>query len=441
MSTTGGTVAYWQRVLLPGGIVGTPGSTIAIPGPVHLLRNVAQVALVNNTADNTLSLTDVSFAVGNYFDRGSVAPYNTVSAAFGTGDPDADTPAADFITEARGGVPTAMTEADLAPVGTAIDIYERRNSTAPQQTFVIIRGKFVDESVVSENFSYYKIDIVDPEATALLDLRRNFRYIVRLNSVTHAGYSTLAGAVMNAAANNINAAVSVSEYTAISDGDDVLRVEASSFVYVRPGQSVAIHYSYIDGVTSATVNTGVDISLTQDDTQPVVALGTFDWQFASYEWSPGRMGAPITFTTAALPLGVDPYRASIRIAKGNLSRVVQLQLRQAMDFVGPRTTPADGVAGNTIGSPVGIHFTMPGNISASVFPIPIYITTKRFAPDPELNQLSVDVSDGNFRYVYYAGYMADGGEHTIWLVSNSPNTNETVLLSSPMFNPVSVRFY
>jgi hypothetical protein len=56
----------------------------------------------------------------------------------------------------------------------------------------------------------------------------------------------------------------------------------------------------------------------------------------------------------------------------------------------------------------------------------------------------VDVSNGDFRYLYLADYLVDDrgqpSTHTIRLVSNSPNTSETIRLSSAMFNDATVSF-
>lgn len=457
MNVTGGRIAYWQRVYVVNGIDGPPGEQMALDGTVHLLRNVAEVTLVNNTAgaENGMSLTDVQFAVDDYMNRGSVAPFNSQKGAFGTGDPSVDTPAADFITEARGGNTVGISEGDFADIlqsdgvsPTPIEIYERKNSMAENQTCIIVKGKFQDGVVPNNDvWSYYKIDICDPEATALLDIQRNYRYKIDLNLVSNKGYATLTEAVQNAAVNNINASVTVSEYTAVSDGRNVLRIENSQFIYVRTGQNFEIRYSYIemDGSTAATNNTDVKIDLVETDPdRPVVVNGTFGYDYTSNQWTGGRMGAVIRGTTSTLPTGFDIYRAAVHISKGSLSRVIQLQLRQAMNFSETGTTPADGRVQNDIGQPVSIRFKMPVDISPALFPIPVYITTKRFSPDVEQNRLSVDVSDGDFRYVYYAPYLVDGGGqpmfHTIYFVSNSPNTQESVTIASDMFNTTNIQF-
>jgi hypothetical protein len=437
MSTRGGTVAFWQRITVP--MIDNPTSPLVIPGSIHLLRNVAQVSVANNTSEGAHSLSEMEFAVGNYFDSGSVAPYNTLTAAFGTGDVAIDTPPEDFITEARGGSPTPVVDADFRPIENgAIDIYERRNSTATAQTFVIIRGKYDDATTLS----YYKIDIVDATGTTLWDLRRNHRYNIDVTLVSHAGYPTLAEAVQNAASNNINAAVTVAEYTAISDGAGILRIEGSSFTYVTPGTPFEIRYAYIDTATGQTNNEGISITLEEVDGQRVVAAGTFGYTTTPQPWLPGRDGGYIRGTTATLPTGFDIYRAWVHVSKGNLSRVIQLQLRRPMSLTNVTTLPTDGRVAGSVGAALEISFRMPVDISPSLFPMPIYITTKRFSPDTSRGELSVDVSGGDFRYVYDAPYLVDANDqpltHTIYLVSNSTDPAEVITISSETFGSTTV---
>ncbi len=457
MSVGAGAVTWWQRVALaPAALDAEPGTTVALPGPISLLRNVAQITVVNNTASdaNPMSLTGVEFAVGDRPDRGSVAPFNSVAGTFGTGDTTLDIPAADFITEALGGTTVDVSESDFVSAGipdgapsAAIEIFERRNSTATDQTFVIVKGYFQNGLGGEPNTtvpSYYKIDIVDPDAKVLLDVRRNHRYRIDLALVSREGYPTLEEAVLNAAVNNINASVTVSEYTAVSDGRNVLRIESSSFIHVRAGEPFELRYSYIDATTGATDNSGISVILTQDESRPVVAAGSFDHTETSTQWTGSRRGARIWGTTApGLPAN-DIYRASIEVSKGSLSRVVQLQLRPAMEFSEVGRTPANGVVANQLGQRVSITFKMPVDIAPHHFPIPVYITTKRFSPDASQSALSVDVSGGDFRYVYYAPYLVDADNlpltHTIHMVSNSPDTNETVTLSSDLFNDATVSF-
>ncbi len=457
MSVAPGTVVYWQRVALPAGALNAdPGTTVSLGGTVSLLRNVAEITVANNTATagNSMSLTEVEFAVGDYPDLGSVAPFNSRTGAFGTGNTTIDTPATDFITEALGIATVDVAAGDFVraknpgdEASTSVEVFERRNSTATDQTFVIIKGYFQSESGGTPNTtvpSYYKIDIVDPDGDELLDLQRNHRYRIDLRLVSKAGHGTLEEAVLGVADNNINAAVTVSEYTAVSDGDNVLRIENSSFIYVRTGEPFEFRYSYIDASTGATDNTGVSITLVQNDARPVVAAGSFGYTEESTLWTGNRKGARIWGTTASFLPDNDIYRASINISKGVLSRVVQLQLRPAMNFFEVGTAPANGLVAAELGEPVSISFKMPVDIAPHHFPIPVYITTKRFSPDPSYGQLSVNISGGDYRYVYYAPYLVDADNrplpHTIHLVSNSPNANEAIALSAEMFNDATVQF-
>ncbi len=229
-----------------------------------------------------------------------------------------------------------------------------------------------------------------------------------------------------------------------SDGENVLRIENSSFVYVRTGQPFEIRYSYIDASSGATDNDGIDIRLVQDTSRPVVATGSFTYTEESTDWTGGRRGALIQGVTAPGLPDNDIYRATINIRKGVLTRAVQLQLRPAMNFFEVTSTPADGIVANNLGEPVSISFKMPVDISPHLFPIPVYITSRRFSPDVSRSRLSINVNEGSYRYVYYAPYLVDADNqplaHTIYMVSNSPDTEEIVTLSADMFNDATVQF-
>lgn len=449
MNVEGGTVAYWQRLVLPEGIHGPVGGSMVLNanGPIRLLRNVAMITVANLTtqAEKSMGLTGVEFAVGNAFDKGAVAPFNTTTASFGNG---ADSP--DFVIEASDGNPSALTPAALeaafrpAQNGAAgaasaeIQLYERKNSVADRQTYVIVKGYFHSGGTTATQPSYYKIDICENNASELLDIQRNYRYKIEIVSVLDRGYDNPEDAMANFASNNIVASVEVSEFPAISDGYSVLTVENTSFTYTEAGMPFSIGYSYLDGNSGALDNEGITVDVEQTPGRHVVLNGAVT-----------ATGGFIRGTTAAVLPASGVYEATITISKGNLRRVIRLQLRPVMTFLEVTTDPADGWVGNNdrnnpnIGSPAAIRFKFPGNVSPSLFPMPVYIYTKRFVPAPG-SGLSIDFVDGDFRYVYYAEYLVDADgqpvAHTIPLLSNSRDTRESVGISAERFKDASVVF-
>ncbi len=425
MTVENGRIAYWQRVILENGF-NVPNTSIPLPeGTVHLLRNIAQITVVNRTQNKPLSLTDVEFVVGNYFDKGSIAPYNTTEGVFGTGFGDT------FVMEAPDGTPVnTITEDDLVPESTLRQIYERENSTATAPAYVIVKGFFDG----SPQPSYYKIDIVSNEDRQLIDLQRNRRYTVYIDEVSNDGNDNLRDAINGAASNNINASTVSKAYPSISDGVNVLEVEGTTFTYMESGAEFEIWYSYTtyDQFGNGTVDNVLDdVVLDQTPGRLVVADGSLTAQ-----------NGVIRGRTATVPAsGVN--EAEITISKGILSRSIRLLLRPVMDFEIVRTYPANRIVPTTIGSPVSITFKMPDNISESLFPLPIRIYTRKLTPTAA-SGLSIEYGNGDYWYVYNAPYRLDGddkqAEHTIEFVSNSTRTEEVVTLAADRFNDANVRF-
>lgn len=451
LTVTDGTVAYWQRVELPGGIVGTKNTTITLTDDVSLLRNIAKVTVKNLTNERVTSsyLTDVSFAIGGYVDRGTVAPYSASSRRFTKG----------AITEALDGtiIPVSDDESEFVSAQNASGgnqseakyIYERKNSTARNQTYMIIKAYFqnTSEPTNATRPSYYKIDFVGSRtATELLDIERNYHYILNINDAAVEGYSTLQEAVDNPASNNINAAILVAEYTSVSDGVHVLQIEKAVYSFVNSNQDFQIKYSYYDVKTGVVDNSKVTVTLVQDESMKVIDGGTFS-----------NGNGVISARTANIPTDNSIYQATFIISAlspGELSRKVTIRLGKPMDFLKVSVTPNKGdeptdcTVGNLVGQPVTIAFSFPPDISPALFPLPVYVYTKKLSPDPTkmgIDPLSIDpLPNGTFRYVYMAPYLGNDVNdvphaHTIYLVTSTPASNEDIVLASEYFNDVTIK--
>ncbi|MGL5545717.1 MAG: fimbrial protein, partial [Tannerellaceae bacterium] len=178
LCTTEGEVAYWQRIELEKGFETEAGGTLHLSQTVSLLRNIAQVAIVNKTNHNQESkvyLTDVSFAVCNDLDRGTVAPFDRINQTF----EQVATEPSSFV------INTNINESDFISAQNnefgpllAKSLYERINSAAKQNTFVILKGYYqaTKESINTTTPSYYKLDICVNGASSLLDITRNTCY-------------------------------------------------------------------------------------------------------------------------------------------------------------------------------------------------------------------------------------------------------------------------
>lgn len=421
LSVSGGTFAYWCRKILPEGISDKGDGEMKIDGAIALLRNVAKVSIENHTEEHASPkyLSHVAFIMGDYYDSGTVAPFNTETGSFDIGT----------ITESPTGV---MQKIDASKFSAEPQyVYEQKNATSKTPSYMIVRGFFQEEGQPENQkiLSYYKIDIVDILSELLHDIGRNYHYIVRLNNVATPGHPSLELAASNPASNNIISSILVQEFTSVSDGGHILRVEMTSRTFVREDEDFRIGYAYVDAVTGATNNAGVEVSLSQDENKPVVKLGSFGFMQGDTEGT--------IYGKTASPDNFEIYSADITVKKDNLQRKINLRLRSPLDFNFVAATP-DQIA-NAVGQPVQITFEFPENVLSYAFPMKVYIHTKRLSPDVFTggDQLSLDSSEsGEYRYVYTAH---QGGRHMIHFITNSPSTNETVYVEADMFNISSVK--
>ncbi len=439
MSVGGGTVAYWQRVVLEDGIRGESGETIGLPeevGTVHLLRNVAQISVVDETGTAGMRLENVTFAVGNRFDTGSVAPYNYLTAEWGgttAVEGNKLVSADDFVMEAPGGeVVNTISGGDLTTADK--QVYERDNSE--NAAYVIVKGDFYESTTdPTPTTAYYKINLVDDDDGVMLDIQRNRRYIIKLKAVSHSGSGDLNTAMAGSASNGINAETVVSSYPSISDGRNVLEVEATSFIYTEGGVDFSIWYRHTtyDSLGVGTIDNVLDEAVLSQQTDRPVVNGAITAQ-----------NGVITGRLAATPSQVN--NATITISKGNLSRSIHLQLRPVM-AISAHTDPANGIITGLVGANADIHFNFPVNTSESLFPIQVLIYTKSLTSLSGSNDdMSIQSGGGEIWYVYNAeaqyvnGVFDPDAEYILDFVSNSTSTNEFVRLQADRFNDAYVKF-
>ena len=122
----------------------------------------------------------------------------------------------------------------------------------PDQTYVILRGSFGTDA----NETFYRIDLGylrggDDDPVGIFDyynLLRNFDYVIKLNSVGASGYKTLEEAANGVVYNNFSASVEARTMNSISDGTDMIFVNHTSFVFLRPGQEIELLAQYREGI-------------------------------------------------------------------------------------------------------------------------------------------------------------------------------------------------
>ena len=256
MSVSGTQDAYWQRVVIPGGIPAPTASATTVQieelQRVPLIRNFAKFTLAE-TIDN-FEIT--GFVVMNIPTEGTVAPYNTTTSAFEPFYvPDADKIYMSkkyFDITYTGFLPSSDVERANTDASTLDDalfndanpkyMYESPNADGDLRgkTYILLKGRYRENasSAWQEN-RYYKLDIIYQDETTkttyFYNILRNFHYDITLNAVSFAGYGTAAEAARRPASNNISASIEAQGVNNIADSHNRLFVSKLYFAYMSGG--------------------------------------------------------------------------------------------------------------------------------------------------------------------------------------------------------------
>lgn len=439
-----GTVVYWQRINLPDGYQTDKGNTLVLNEHVSLLRNVARISATNETnnsggpAENFL--TEMSFCVSNYTDKGTVAPFNKSTGIFDESINEIQDPTLIIAGEQdliKAGIPAQGIES------ANFQIFERRNSIAELETFVIIKALFQTASSGVQNnskWSYYKLAIAEQDAFSLYDIKRNYHYHIAINGVATEGFSSFSEAMQSEPCNNINATISSNLITRVTDGENVLEIETALLSAINPNQNIRIGYRHYNLSTGVTDNSPVTVRLEQDDNKKAIA---------SFSYNSGIIDI---VTAEKLPEN-EIANAYLYVKSGILSRRITISLREAMTFTNITTLPSseDGkgiTVPNKMGEKMSLSFTFPSDIAPSLFPVPVYVYASFLSPDPtmesEQTPLFIEVMDDKtVRYVYMAEYKIDERNrpipHTMHFMTSIPSVdNRQIKIDADLFNPFFV---
>ncbi len=395
--------AYWGRVEFPNGYAtaaDADGNQALLPEvktkltEVPVIRNFARVTV---TVENTADLELYGFELVNVPTSGTVAPFNTETsripqllAADGKTMVSYDEAHAGYTGILPSGITFANTEDVAKKWDTEEDIDKPLNSSRPRyiyehpfestrRTYLIIKGIYNN----SGNPTYYKADlgnIGEDHVFKFYDLIRNYSYNVRITGVHTAGAATVADAINGHVSNNLSASVETSSMLQISDGQNMLMVNATSHIITSERQKVEVRYKYITNVASA--DKPVDNSAVT-----VIGKNTSNDVIAAYTESDDGEWHVINITPKA-PDILDK-RHTLRISDGNgLEREVSLLLRQPYEFASTadvyegeaNNRPSDktkGAVSRRAGQPLVVYFDLPDGIPESVFPMQFRLEADR----------------------------------------------------------------
>lgn len=471
MYTTGGSEAFWQRIVFDEGLDADTKIT-----NVPLVRNYAQVTVVSEVGEGVLK--NISFVLANTPDRGTVAPYIVSEQDYAvypinvTGTDTAyDTiSATGYIGHEPGGLSLQNTTfTGTGDSGATFNanpkyLYERTHVDKDKQlltekpTFAIIKGQFGG----SDSFTYYKVDFVDANSN-YMNILRNFEYRIVIKGVESAGYDNAADAAVKAASNNIDLAVETRDLTSITNGTGALYVSATQIVHNDPTKPIELKYRYIPKITDkGTVtnnpktqsNGPVEITLAEADEEHAVVKSM---SVASDDVEGWRT---IQFTPYAL--GTSAKSQDVYIKAGGMTRIVQLILTESPDLTAFGVAQLGGKVGNVAQSDVDVVITLPTNLFEGMFPLDFVIVSDKLtiAPNPLRNSLpvvtnrAVDGTEGGRYYGYtaviewedYAIYN-EAGEivgynqtFPFYFLSNTANSASTISAYNKYFGSTDAAF-
>lgn len=424
--TTSGKTVYWHRMELSDGI-----NTNIFDSAIEMISNRARVSVIDNSGvhpeSGKIALADLSFALGDYLDCGTIAPFNLSDFLFDETS----------VTESQYAIRQQIKESDFVTAGDnnipgkTIECYEHVNSASTTPMYIILKARYNEES----DFSYYKIDIVPRGQPTLLDIQRNCHYIIDIQSANAPGSKSLSDAMSKPATNNLMYSVMMEKYTSISYGSAALYVETVNKTLVHAEQTFRIGYNYFPDINGPEDNSTIQVRFVNEDpSNPVIDNCTYTKTSgdAYIEVTTAGVIPPYGYSTAKLEVGSDESGVLLR-------RIINLRLRQPSSFenfyIYPTAMPA-------INQRVEVHFTIPSSVQDVNFPMPIYITTTILIPnlsEGHNSELTLDYSKpGRYRYKYIAGKQ---GGHTVYfktMMEQPPQ--EKLILESELFTTIEIPF-
>ena len=478
LTCTGGEDAYWQRIILDHGIYAdteadgyyaTPPTLTLDPdfdldtdGVTHkmalipLIRNYAKITVVALPVAQS-NFTVNSFCVVNVPDKGSIAPYNSVTGDFMM---NYDTyPTLNALSAVYpGNLPSESTIVDTHPsetdftnlrngvvaAGGAVYMYERPVPVS-DPTVLIVYGTYKDPDNGNEYPGYYKIDLMD--GGNYLPILRNFRYQINIQKVNRKGKSTVIGAINGAGSADISADISTASQTGISDGSSSISVSSTEMT-LPIGGTYTLGVTFVPDVSTGVVNNSlVTYQLLAPEANGAVIESEDDISFDS---STGTL----TFTTTEVDL-VHTKSQKIRIigtsSTSRLYREVTIRLLPQQTM----TVSCIPVIQAEAGTAQTITVTIPKDLPQSIFPLQFQVEVANKTLTPNAGDLPVEPGETivtgqtgpSFQFVktlsysaYTSAYSGNYSTFTCEFKSIVADSGSAVYVANPYFATGSTSF-
>ena len=481
LATTGGTDAYWQRILLNNGIYAdteaegyydTPPVLTIDPdfdldddGVTHkmalipLIRNFAKLTVYADPVAQS-NFTVTSFAVVNVPDRGSVAPYDASTGNF-IMRYDSYPTLSDMLAVYTGNMPSATVIDTSYPSETDFDnltggvvaagansnvfMYERPVPTE-DATILVVKGTYTDPSTGTGYPGYYKIDLM--QGSEYLPILRNFSYQIHITKVRRKGKSTVVGAINGAGSGDISADINTASQKSLSDGYSSLAVSYTD-ITLPIGGTYTLGVNFVPDVThpNASDNTKVTYELGAAGSTGAVIESVSDISFNS---STGTL----TYTTTE----VDPIytkEQKIRVigtsSTSRLYRDVTIRLLPKQTMTVTCISEIEAVAGTA----QTVTITIPKDLPAAIFPLQFKLEVAGKTLTPSAGDLPVEPgetivtgeSGNSYQFIktlsysdYLAGYTDSGAVFTCQFKSIVGESDSDIYVDNGFFTPASTSF-
>ena len=429
-------VAYWQRVVLDGGIYlndswdKMPESDRAKLVKIPLVRDFSKVTVDCKEGCN-FELT--GYTLLNVPDRGSVAPCVMSESSFAVypaNDSDGDDYALNpYVSREyedlsasydgnssvgfEGYLPknVQIVDTDASAVEWTVPsssasgtlyLYERPFSNDATSTVILVKGKWTGKGSTGKE-TYYKIDFVKSADMGLMEyynILRNFTYAVTITNCTSDGYGSAAEAAVQPASNNFASSVVTQDIINISDGTSRLLISYSDTTVVTEND-FTFRFKYVPDITDPnTVDNTVIDTYDKATGKALAGGGAVIKEFDSDREVTGADGWCVCTLTPQTPGDEEKTQTIILYepaATGGyvkVARTVVMHLRKPYKM-GLECDPSSVSTG--VGQTFTLNIKVPTGLSEHLFPL-------EFKMESSANSLTPDVSKSGD--TYKSGYMS-----------------------------------
>lgn len=406
MTVTDGNGAYWQRVVLSGGIniVETDGNaeqtpdgeyiptpeTVAALSNLTLIRNFASVT-VTEEADN---FEIVSYTLCNMPRSGAIAMYSTNHGDWVPGYTDPSLTLSNHLYSYDGktylgfpanpdidtNVPTTEDAFNAPGVsfapGDPIYVYERAVTTE-NPPFILMAARYVATGTPTSAtpIRYYRLDLA--LESGYFPIYRNFTYGIKISDVSVDGYENLSDAVGHNSGSNFSVSLDTRTLPDVSNGVVRLHVQQPNFDWVYNADTQKFWYTFVINATDAKING--DVTVTEKEGNAIKTL--------TVDGSDAATGERYVNYTLNEPNGTSTLSSTLQLVGEyndgsdtyRLVRMVTIRVFNAKE-IHPSLSPA--TVADQEGQLTTLSIPLPWDLQASMFPMEILIEDSAKALNP-----------------------------------------------------------